>query len=108
MPDELARLSREQGRAERVRKPLELDGRLVDGLDGAPLGNCVWCGRPTNSLIFAEGLGQEVPMEPTCGIALMYAYKRWLRNDLIPGSRAEERITRMLGPAPARIGPGNA
>lgn len=89
-------------------RPLELDGRLDGGLFGAPVGDCVWCGRPTNSLIFAEGLGREVPMEPTCGIALMYAYKRWKRGALEPGSRAEERITRLLGPSPAQLGPGGA
>ena len=98
---------REQGRAERIGKPLELNGRLVDGFNGAPLADCVWCGRPTNSLIFAEGLGREVPMEPTCGMALMYAYRRWLRGALVPGSRAEERITRLLGPSPAQLQAGD-
>lgn len=85
---------------------LELDGRLLGGFEGAPVAACVWCGRPTNSLIFAEGLQREVPMEPTCGMALMYAYRRWLRGALEPGARSTERITRLLGAPPPALGPG--
>lgn len=102
----ITRLPPEQGQARRLPKPLELSGRLDGGFDGPPLGNCVWCGRPTNSLIFAEGLGREVLMEPTCGMALMYAYKRWLRGALEPGKRSTERITRLLGAPPPALGPG--
>lgn len=80
------------------------EGRMV----GEIVGNCVWCGRPTDCLQQATGLPgtPELPLCASCGLIIIVKHKRWLRGALRPGHRADQRALELFGPQPAQLESG--
>lgn len=79
------------------------EGRITDAIQGP----CAWCGQPSDSLYFAVGVERELPLHPTCGLAMIYAHRRWQRGALVPGTRKHDKAVKLFGPMPAQLGPGS-
>jgi hypothetical protein len=76
---------------------------------GADFGPCVWCGRPSEALLFSPALGRDLPLHPTCGLVIIVKHKRWRAGRLRPGNRSDDKALEMFGPMPTplqRLEPG--
>lgn len=42
-----------------------------------PVGPCAWCGKPTDIMADAPGVGMRLPLHLLCGVAMRNAYRKW-------------------------------
>lgn len=72
---------------------------------GPVVGTCVWCGKPTDSLAMAPGLGRELPLDVDCGWQMIVVWRRLQRGLAIP-DRFRERARLTWGETPL-LSPGD-
>lgn len=84
-----------------MRHGVAMEGRMT----GDPQGVCAWCGLPTMEVAYAPGLGRELPLHPTCGISIVYAFRRHLAGQPQRRRLTEIRIARLTA-GPAQLASG--